>query len=203
MQALGLDIGSNSVGSAWIDHGTGKITAGVSVFPAGVDESEEKRGDPKNVKRRMARRTRITLARRAYRKRALRLRLISEDLLPATEDDFNRLLNNTDPWFLRCKGLTQPLDSHEFGRVLLHLSQRRGAVGFDADVGDKGEVKKAIVDLQLKMLEKLGTPEFRKQEQQLRFSIEALEKKKKRSDVENEELDNLREQLQLLCHMLL
>jgi CRISPR/Cas system Type II protein with McrA/HNH and RuvC-like nuclease domain len=73
MITLGLDIGSNSVGSAWVDTETKTIQVGVSVFPAGVVESDEKRGAPLNVKRRSARRTRITLARRAKRKRQLRL----------------------------------------------------------------------------------------------------------------------------------
>lgn len=41
---LALDIGSNSVGSAWIDQEAGRITVGTSVFPAGVEESEDKRG---------------------------------------------------------------------------------------------------------------------------------------------------------------
>ena len=88
MTTLGFDIGSNSVGSAWIDHTTGQILTGTSIFPAGVDESDDKRGDPKNAKRRMARRTRITLARRAARKRQLRLKLISVGLLPADESTF-------------------------------------------------------------------------------------------------------------------
>jgi hypothetical protein len=35
---LGLDIGSNSLGSALIDTRTRKIIIGLSVFPAGVDE---------------------------------------------------------------------------------------------------------------------------------------------------------------------
>ena len=42
--ALSLDVGSNSVGSAWIDRQTGQIVAGVSVFPTEVDESGGKRG---------------------------------------------------------------------------------------------------------------------------------------------------------------
>jgi CRISPR/Cas system Type II protein with McrA/HNH and RuvC-like nuclease domain len=203
MRALGLDIGSNSVGSAWIDHDTGKITVGISVFPAGVDESDEKRGDPKNVKRRTSRRTRITLARRAYRKRALRLRLIKEGLLPEDESKFKTLLEETDPWILRCKGLTQAVHPQQFGRVLLHLSQRRGAVGFDADVGDTGNVKKAIVDLQLTMLDRLGSNESRNDAQQLRRTIESLEKKKSRSESESQELDDAREKLQQLCRGLL
>lgn len=33
--SFGLDVGSNSLGSAWIDHQTGEITVGLSIFPAG------------------------------------------------------------------------------------------------------------------------------------------------------------------------
>jgi hypothetical protein len=47
--ALGLDIGSNSVGSAWFDRQTGEIVAGVSVFPAGVGESDDERGERKRT----------------------------------------------------------------------------------------------------------------------------------------------------------
>src|SRR5439155_25175559 len=146
-----------SVGSAWLDHQTGGITVGLSVFPAGVDESEEKRGDPKNAKRRTTRRSRITLARRAQRKRGLRLKLIPVELLPSDADRFKKLLEDTDPWALRRKGLTERLSPHEFGRVLLHLAQRRGALGFDADVGDKGKVKAAMTHVQLEMLDKYAS----------------------------------------------
>ena len=45
---LGLDIGTNSVGSAWVDTDREEVHLGVSVFPAGVDEQETRRGDPKN-----------------------------------------------------------------------------------------------------------------------------------------------------------
>lgn len=157
---LGLDIGSNSVGSAWIDTGEGSIDSGVSVFPAGVDESDDKRGEPKNAKRRMARRTRITLARRTHRKRALRIKLIENGLLPPTEKEFKRLVDATDPWELRRKGLDEALDPYEFGRVLLHLAQRRGALGLkladpddpDAADTDDGKVKAAIGEVRAKML---------------------------------------------------
>ncbi len=201
--SMGLDVGSNSVGSAWVDHKTGKITVGLSIFPAGVDESDEKRGDPKNAKRRMVRRARITLARRAQRKRLLRLKLISVGLLPSDADEFKSLLQETDPWLLRGKGLTQQLTPHQFGRVLLHLAQRRGAMGFDADVGDTGAVKKAIVDLQLKMLEQFGSAQSRKTEQELRGNIESLSKKKNRTDQEDTELDKAQEELSKLCKSLL
>lgn len=157
---LGLDIGSNSVGSAWRDE-AGNWTTATSVFPAGVDESDDKRGDPKNAKRRMTRRTRITLRRRAERKRLLRLKLIETGLLPADAQGFKLLLETTDPWALRTEGLDRALSPHEFGRVLLHLSQRRGALGLkiaDAEEGEEGgdseedgKVKAAISAVRAKM----------------------------------------------------
>jgi|GEM_PF-560535 len=159
--SMGLDVGSNSVGSAWIDHQTGEITVGLSIFPAGVDESDEKRGDPKNAKRRATRRSRITLARRAQRKRLLRMKLIAVSLLPADAAKFKELLQETDPWELRRQALTTALTPCEFGRVLLHLAQRRGALGLrivdpdDPEAADSdredGKVKKAIGEVQSQM----------------------------------------------------
>jgi len=157
---LGFDIGSNSVGSAWIDTTAGTVTSGTSVFPAGVDETDDKRGEPKNAKRRMTRRTRITLARRTARKKELRLRLIAEGLLPPTEAEFRKVLESTDPWSLRASGLDRPLSRYEFGRVLLHLAQRRGALGLsiseseDEEDGEDGKVKKSIGEVRLKMLQR-------------------------------------------------
>lgn len=157
---LGLDIGSNSVGSAWVDTDTGQITTGTSIFPAGVEESDDTRGDPKNTKRRGARRTRITLARRANRKHGLRRKLIEAGLLPCAEQDFKRLLETTDPWELRRKGLDEPLSPCEFGRVLLHLAQRRGALGLkivdaeedeDAKAANDGKVKASISEMRVKI----------------------------------------------------
>lgn len=40
MKLLGLDIGSNSVGSAWVDTDKKLIRMGDSVFPAGIEESD-------------------------------------------------------------------------------------------------------------------------------------------------------------------
>jgi len=159
---LALDIGSNSVGSMWFDRKTGSITTGTSIFPAGVDETEDKRGDPKNAKRRMTRRARITLRRRAERKRELRLKLIASGLLPNTAHEFKALLQSTDPWTLRREGLDKPLTPHQFGRVLLHLAQRRGALGLhiaevedgedgQPEASDDGKVKAAIGEMWIKM----------------------------------------------------
>ncbi len=145
--------------------GSGAIRTGISVFPAGVEESDAKRGEPRNAKRRMTRRTRITLARRSQRKRDLRLKLIEAGLLPPTAAEFKTLLETTDPWELRRKGLDEPLTPHEFGRVLLHLAQRRGALGLhvpdpeeEEEAGEAGKedgkVKAAIGAVRAKMLEK-------------------------------------------------
>jgi CRISPR-associated endonuclease Csn1 len=176
---LALDIGSNSIGSAWIEveapdstgggGGAGVapvIVTGTSIFPAGVKETEEERGEPKNAKRRSVRRTRITLARRAQRKRELRLKLIEVGLLPPNAEAFRTLLETTDPWELRRRGLREALTPHEFGRVLLHLAQRRGALGLkmadpdaeggEADgsgAGEDGKVKAAVGFVRAKMIE--------------------------------------------------
>ncbi len=160
---LALDIGTNSVGSMWLDREAGMLWTATSVFPAGVDEAEDKRGEPKNAKRRMTRRARITLARRSSRKRELKRALVGVGLLPATEQEFNALLEATDPWLLRRRGLDEALTPHEFGRVLLHLAQRRGALGLkiagadgedDGGAGgdEDGKVKAAIGEVRQKML---------------------------------------------------
>ena len=142
---LGLDIGSNTVGSAWVATDKKQIVMGVSVFPAGVDESETKRGSPKNQHRRDKRSQRKNLARRAARKKHLRALLTSAGLLPAEPAEVARVIQQ-NPWALRRKGLSEPLTPHEFGRVLVHLNQRRGALGVQTDPDDpeEGKVKDAI-----------------------------------------------------------
>lgn len=142
---LGLDIGSNSVGSAWADLELGKIDLGVSVFPAGVDEQDDKRGAPKNVARRQARSQRRGIRRRSDRKRKLQQLLIETGLLPLDEQARQSLFD-LDPWELRRKGLSEPLSAFEFGRILVHLAQRRGALGVttDPENEEEGKVKEGI-----------------------------------------------------------
>lgn len=205
--SIGLDVGSNSLGSAWINHAKkpeDAITVGLSIFPAGVKESDEERGAPMNAKRRATRRTRITLARRSQRKRLLRVKqLIPAGLLPSNAVEFKTLLEKNDPWELRRKGLTEPLTPHQFGRVLLHLAQRRGALGFDAEVGDKGEVKKAIVGLQLAMLRHYASEKTRLLVEKLKRQIETLSKSKKRDDEATQALEEAQEELAKLCKSLM
>lgn len=161
---LGLDIGSNSVGSAWIDTDCKKIHLGVSVFPAGVDETDMKRGSPKNQKRREKRSQRRNIARRAQRKRRLRQVLTEAGLLPCDgvelrklfeanrwplpkdEEQYEaRLKTGYSVWHLRRDGLYRKLAPYELGRVFVHLNQRRGAVGIklSEELDEKDEDKKA------------------------------------------------------------
>jgi CRISPR-associated endonuclease Csn1 len=140
---LGLDIGSNSIGTAWVDTDTKEITLGVSVFPAGVEESEDKRGAPKNQARRLKRSQRRNIARRARRKRLLIRFLMGRGLLPKEPAELQTLFD-FNPWILRRKAIKDPVTPFEFGRVLVHLGQRRGAVGVTID--SEGDDEEQDVD---------------------------------------------------------
>jgi len=157
---LGIDIGSNSVGTAWIDTEDKRIKLGVSVFPAGVEESDTKRGSPKNQKRRQVRSQRRSIRRRAQRKHRLRELLISVGLLPTEPSKLHKLFD-LNPWELRREGLQRKLTPHEFGRVLVHLNQRRGALGIETDPDDpeEGRVKDAI-DRTRAQMDKLSAETF-------------------------------------------
>lgn len=124
---LGLDIGSNSIGWALLD--TGKkpsiIDMGVRVFPEGVDRDTKGLEKSKNATRREARCARRTHQRRNLRKELLLSTLQTAGLLPKNESEL-RSLFHTNPYQLRKKGLDDKLEPYEFGRVLYHLSQRRG-----------------------------------------------------------------------------
>lgn len=145
MKILGLDIGTNSVGSAWVDTEHQTIKMGVSVFPAGVEESDTKRGAPKNQARRAYRSQRRTIARRAQRKHQMRIWLQHIGWMPTDRYAHEEWLQ-LNPWILRAEGLQRPLSAFEFGRILLHIAQRRGAYGFDVEEDDQdvGKIKKAV-----------------------------------------------------------
>jgi len=147
MKSLGLDIGTNSVGSAWVDTDRRVVRMGVSVFPAGVEESDTKRGAPRNQARRGHRLQRRTTKRRAVRKHQMRRFLLEMGWMPKEPDAEKRWLDESNPWILRKEGLERELSAHEFGRVLLHMAQRRGAYGVDVgeeEDKDVGKVKEGI-----------------------------------------------------------
>ena len=143
---LGLDIGTNSVGSAWIDLTKRNIRIGASVFPSGVEESDTKRGAPKNQARRGYRSQRRSIERRAERKHQMRRFLREKGWMPYKAEEEKKCLEEMNPWILRKEGMRRELKPDEFGRVLLHLAQRRGAYGLDSDIEDdkQGKIKAAI-----------------------------------------------------------
>ena len=59
--------------------------------------------------------------------------LLEKGWIPGEKEQETKWLEKTDPWIVREKGLDRELTVHEFGRVLLHMSQRRGAYGFGID----------------------------------------------------------------------
>ncbi len=122
---LGLDVGSASVGWALVDENEGGVLAsGVRVFPEGVDRDQQGGEKSKHQARREARGMRRQIARRSRRKKQLRDLLTSSGLLP--DNDNIQALLDKNPYALRRRGLDEELALHEFGRVLLHLNQRRG-----------------------------------------------------------------------------
>ncbi|MCW5946757.1 MAG: type II CRISPR RNA-guided endonuclease Cas9 [Fimbriimonadales bacterium] len=126
---LGLDLGTNSIGWAWLDldeSGEGSIRAcGVRVFASPV---EDKTKTPKNVARRAARGQRKTIRRRRMRLDNLISTLVAAGLLPEDvvqrEDLFSD--HGRNPYLLRRDALTRRLEPHEIGRALYHLCRRRG-----------------------------------------------------------------------------
>lgn len=167
MKVLSIDIGTNSVGSCWVDMEQEVMRMGVSVFPAGVEESSEGRGAPKNQARRGKRSSRRIVQRRAQRKRWVREVLAQGGLLPKDAEERRMVLGpyrkgeeceieKWNPWVLRREGLRRELDPFEFGRVLVHLNQRRGALGFDTQADEEGEVKAAIDHVRVELLKRYG-----------------------------------------------
>jgi CRISPR-associated endonuclease Csn1 len=129
MRTLGLDLGTNSIGWAFVDRpeNTGEIiAAGSRVFIEAVDA---KTRAPKNLARRTARMMRRQVARKRQRRIKLLNLLQRVDLLPTDAGQLHSLLHNDDiqnPYTLRARGLDQKLTLWELGRVLYHINRRRG-----------------------------------------------------------------------------
>jgi len=130
-KVLGIDLGPNSVGWALVDDDADSpesnplIDLGVRVFPEGVDKYGTSKEVSRNESRRVARGMRRQTKRRTRRRDQLQAALIETGLWPE-DAEHQEVLLGTDPYELRAKSLHEKLDPHEIGRVLLHLSRRRG-----------------------------------------------------------------------------
>lgn len=146
---LGLDLGPNSIGWALVedeDSGSRLTDIGVRVFPEGVDAFDTAKEKSRNEDRRVTRGMRRQVRRRAVRRRRLQAALVGAALLPAEAEEVARL-QATDPYALRAKGVSERLSLHEFGRVLMHLNQRRGFLSNrKKDRGDK-EVEGMLAEI--------------------------------------------------------
>lgn len=197
MKLLGFDIGTNSVGSAWIDTEAKTIKMGVSVFPAGVEEREDKRGDPKNQARRSQRQQRRSIERRAKLKRQIRQYLIRKNWIP-TENEKLQKWENLNPWLLRRDAAHGELKTDDnfsagekFGRILLHLSQRRGAWWFDEETEETENGKKKKKD----PADTPGTIEYTKKIMKEKVAetfgeLIAIEYENRKSDTKNKVVEN-------------
>ncbi|MBQ7252543.1 MAG: hypothetical protein IJS32_08090 [Kiritimatiellae bacterium] len=173
-KALGLDLGSNSLGWAILDNDTGAILdSGVLVFPEGINPADDSLQTPAAIRRaaRMARRIKFH---RKIRKWQLLSVLLEHGMCPITKEElaawkahgcyptanqaFIRWLKATDasnPYCDRAAAASGPVAPEVLGRALYHLAQRRGfkssrkdAAEADADGGDDrsetGKVKTGI-----------------------------------------------------------
>ena len=150
---MALDMGTNSIGWTAFSLNTSGIVvdlldAGVRIFSDGREPSSESRvGDSLAVERRLARGARRNRDRRLRRKQMLVERLVELGLMPKDSTARKALAGNHDPYQLRADALERPLACDELGRVLFHISQRRGFLSNrkGADDDDEGFLAHALL----------------------------------------------------------
>ncbi|MCK6542511.1 type II CRISPR RNA-guided endonuclease Cas9 [bacterium] len=137
-KTLGLDLGTNSIGWALVDNEHKQIIkTGVRIFPEGINRDTKGSEVSKNESRRLARQARRNNFRTKMRKSILKKALIANELCPNgdTLTDWHAL----NPYELRSRALKEKLSLHEIGRILYHLSQRRGFKSSRKTANDKNE----------------------------------------------------------------
>jgi CRISPR-associated endonuclease Csn1 len=129
---VGLDIGVSSVGFAVIEYDDNSKSAdllhlGVRIISEDPDfhgKFYTGNSASKNAGRRLKRMIRRGYNRYQDRKRNLIEALDDLGMLP--DEDMLTKLSSLEIYELRAKGLSQKLSPREFGRVLLHLNNKRG-----------------------------------------------------------------------------
>lgn len=120
---IGIDLGSNSIGWAVVSDNS-ILASGVRVFPEGINRVKGTVEESKNLKRRLARQVRRQYFRKRMRKNILWGLLEKEGMAPSTED--LKAWREMNPYTLRDKATEEEVTPLEFGRIMYHLSQRRG-----------------------------------------------------------------------------
>jgi len=122
---LGIDMGVASIGWAAVSAESKWLDCGVRVFPAGVDNFNSSKEKHPNLDRRSARGMRRRIRRKAERKGIICIFLQELGWMPAEGLD-------RDAWYaldvyaLRSRAISEKITLAEFGRIILHLNQRRG-----------------------------------------------------------------------------
>ncbi len=153
---LGLDLGTNSIG--WCMLRLNKDNEPAAVIKSGVrifhDGRNEKTKEPLAVVRRNARSIRRNLDRKISRRNHLLNTLVKYFLLPSNEIE-RKALAVLNPYELRSRAVNERLELFELGRLLMHLSKRRGfKSNRKVDKEDSsGKIKPAIERLKDKMQE--------------------------------------------------
>lgn len=123
---LGLDLGPTSVGGALVDTEKYRVRCSfVRIFPEGVDRDQQGGEQSKSQARRISRGQRRQIARRADRKRLVRLALQQMELLPEDPQELSKILAE-NPYPLRAKAVHEKVAPFELGRIFFHLAVRRG-----------------------------------------------------------------------------
>lgn len=150
---LSLDLGYESIG--WclfdLDKRSNKpckvINLGGLIYNVGRDQKSKKSNASIRTEYKQTRRQK---ARTKWRKERLVRNLISMRLLPKHKHK-RMQLNNIDPYELRLRAIdkNKSLTPYEFGRLLIHLNQRRGFKSNRKSVGDEdGPIKSGITSLE-------------------------------------------------------
>ncbi|MGL4367182.1 MAG: type II CRISPR RNA-guided endonuclease Cas9 [Brevinemataceae bacterium] len=143
---LGLDLGTNSIGWACINHEKNEIVdAGVRIFDAAEDpKTKESLAKP----RRTARLTRRRLFRRSVRLKKIIGLLKQYNFITQNRDVQSPYEGNI--WELRLKGLDEKLIDQDLARILYHITKARGFKSSRKEIlSEDVELQKANKDMQV------------------------------------------------------
>lgn len=129
-KVLGLDLGSSSIGWAFIEESDKKSTIkklGVRIIPYSGDEKDQfTKGQAISVNkdRTLKRTARKTLNRYKLRRKALYTFLEKNGMNPATIEMLN--IPALSLYGIRAKAAVEKVSLKDIGRILLHMNQKRG-----------------------------------------------------------------------------
>lgn len=144
---LGLDLGTNSIGWAVVEEGENEecnkiIGLGCRIVPLDISEKngfQKGQGISKNQDRTTKRTQRKGYDRYQLRRKALACILRDKQMLPTDELTH---IDKLELWTMRSKAASEKISLQEFGRVLLHLNQKRGYKSARSEANlDKQETK--------------------------------------------------------------